>query len=289
MKEFSFIGVPFDGGATLGWPGARYAPDEIRKHLDWMRMRVEDGEIYWIDRDAIVPFDPDSVHDVGDVAVIPHDLMATVAATRELVRLECARSRIPVVVGGDDSVFFPVVAGVHDAVIGSVAVVHFDAHLDLLDRSPAQGTHSQSSGMRRSLELERVDARHCVQVGTRNFNFPSSKRFIDQVGLTEITASEVLAEGAAATSNRIASVVDPADHLVVSLDIDVLDPAFAPGVGWQEPGGLTTRNLLDLMIELAPLASGFALNEVNPMTDQGSQTTILAANLVFQFLVAAGL
>ena len=289
MKEFSFIGVPFDGGATLGWPGARYAPDQVRQHLEWMKMRVEDGEIYWIDRDAIVPFDLQSLHDVGDVAVIPHDLMATIAATRDLVRREAERARVPVVVGGDDSVFFPVVAGVHDALDGSVAVVHFDAHLDLLDRSSPQGTHSQSSGMRRSLELERVEARRCVQVGTRNFNFPSSKRFIDDVGLTEIAASQVLAEGATATSERIAAVVATADHLVVSVDIDVLDPAYAPGVGWQEPGGLTTRMLLDILLELAPAASGFALNEVNPMTDQGSQTTILAANLVFQFLVAAGL
>ena len=67
------------------------------------------------------------------------------------------------------------------------------------------------------------------------------------------------------------------------------DPAFAPGVGWQEPGGLTTRALLDLLLPLAGRADGLALNEVNPMTDTGAQTTILAANLLFQFVVAAGL
>ena len=172
MKQFSFIGVPFDGAATLGWPGARYAPDEVRKHLGWMKMRVEDGEIYWIDRDEVVPFDAASLHDAGDAAVVPHDLMATLAATRTKVSEEAAAGRVPLVVGGDDSILFPAVAGVHDAVEGSVAVVHFDAHLDLLDRSDAQGTHSQSSGMRRALERDRVAARQCVQVGTRNFNFP---------------------------------------------------------------------------------------------------------------------
>jgi formiminoglutamase/agmatinase len=289
MKEFAIIGVPFDGAATLGWPGARYAPDEVRRHLDWMKMRVEDGHIYWIDRDEIVPFDPDALHDVGDAAVVPHDLMATVEATRFKVREEVEHGRVPLVIGGDDSVFFPTAAGIHDAVGGSVAIVHFDAHLDLLDHSDSQGTHSQSSGMRRSLELDRVDARTCVQVGTRNFNFPSSKRFIDEIGLTELTATQVLAQPAEATVQQILEVTDHADHLVVSIDIDVLDPGFAPGVGWQEPGGLSTRLLLDLMIPLANRADGFALNEVNPMTDQGSQTTILAANLVFQFVVAAGL
>jgi agmatinase len=71
------------------------------------------------------------------------------------------------------------------------------------------------------------------------------------------------------------------------VDIDVLDPAHAPGVGWHEPGGLTSRDLIDLLVELAPAAGGFALNEVNPMTDHRAQTGILAANLVFQFAVAA--
>ena len=84
------------------------------------------------------------------------------------------------------------------------------------------------------------------------------------------------------------AVTGGADHLFVSVDIDVLDPAHAPGVGWQEPGGLTTRQLLDFLVALAPRASGLALNGVNPMTDHRSQTSILAANLIFQFAVAAG-
>ncbi len=283
----AFIGVPYDGAATLGWPGARYAPDEIRRHLGWMRMRVQDGEIYWIDEDRIVPFDPGQLVDTGDAPIVPHDLLASLEAVRARTRAETAAGRIPAVVGGDDSILLPAVAGFHDAVSGSVAVVHFDAHLDLLDESPAQGRYSQSSGMRRALELPRVDARRSVQVGTRNFNFASSKRFIDQVGLTELPAKAVLRHGPAWTLERIAGVVAGADHLFVSVDIDVLDPGHAPGVGWHEPGGLTSRELLDLVVALAPRTGGFALNEVNPMTDHRAQTTILAANLVFQFAVAA--
>jgi len=288
VKRLVFLGVPFDGAATLGWPGARYAPEEVRRNLAWMRMRVEDGKIYWIDRDEVVAFDPDSLEDAGDVAVTPHDLMATLAATRARVAELAGAGRVPIVVGGDDSILFPAVAGVHDAVAGSVGVVHFDAHLDLTDGNQAQGTHSQSSGMRRALELERVDPRRCVQIGTRNFNFPSSKAFIDSVGLTEIPAARVLRDGVPAALETVMAVTGGADHLFVSVDIDVLDPAHAPGVGWQEPGGLTTRQLLDFLVALAPRASGLALNEVNPMTDHRSQTSILAANLIFQFAVAAG-
>jgi agmatinase len=283
----AFIGAPYDGAATLGWPGSRYAPAEVRRHLDWMRMRVQDGEIYWIDDDRIVPFERGQLVDTGDAAVVPHDLMATLGAVRAKTREEAAAGRIPMVVGGDDSILFPAVAGFHDAVRGSVAIVHFDAHLDLLDQSPAQGRYSQSSGMRRALELPRVAARHSVQVGTRSFNFPSSKRFLDRVGLTELPARTVLRRGTAWTLERIRAAVSGADHLFVAVDIDVLDPAHAPGVGWHEPGGLTSRELIDLLVELAPAAGGFALNEVNPMTDHRAQTTILAANLVFQFAVAA--
>jgi len=286
----ALIGVPFDGAATLGWPGARYAPAEVRRHLGWMRMRVQDREIYWIDEDRIVPFDPAQLVDAGDATVVPHDLMATLAAVRAKTRAETAAGRIPVVVGGDDSILFPAVAGFHDAtdiVGGSVAVVHLDAHLDLLDESPAQGRYSQSSGMRRALELPRVAAARSVQVGTRNFNFPASKRFLDGIGLTELSARAVLHHGTAWTLERIRSIVAGADHLFVSVDIDVLDPAQAPGVGWHEPGGLTSRELLDLVVGLAPATGGFALNEVNPMTDHQAQTSILAANLIFQFAVAA--
>ena len=283
----AFVGAPYDGAATLGWPGARYAPAEVRRHLGWMRMRVQAGHVYWVDEDRVVPWRAEQLVDAGDAAVVPHDLAATLDAVRAKTRDEAAAGRIPAVIGGDDSILLPAVAGVHDAVSGTVGVVHFDAHLDLLDESPAQGRYSQSSGMRRALELPRVRARHSVQVGTRSFNFPSSKHFIDQVGLTELPAKLVARRGTDWTLERIREVVRGADHVFLSVDLDVLDPAHAPGVGWHEPGGLTSRELLDLVVALAPSIRGFALNELNPMTDHQAQSSILAANLVFQFAVAA--
>jgi formiminoglutamase/agmatinase len=141
--------------------------------------------------------------------------------------------------------------------------------------------------MRRALELPRVDPRRSIQIGTRSFNFPASKRFIDAIGLTEVPARMVRRRGVEWTLAKIREVVAGADHVFLTIDIDVLDPAHAPGVGWHEPGGLTSGELLDLLIALAPAADGFALNEVNPMTDAGPKTTILAANLVFQFAIAA--
>jgi arginase family enzyme len=283
----AFIGAPYDGAATLGWPGARYGPDEVRRHLAWMRMRVQDGHIYWVDQDRIVPWRPEQLVDAGDAVVIPHDLGATLAAVRVKTAEETRAGRVPAVIGGDDSILFPAVAGVHDAVAGTIGIVHLDAHLDLLDESPAQGRYSQSSGMRRALELPRVRAAHSVQVGTRSFNFPSSKHFIDEIGLTELPATRVARHGIEWTLTRIREVIAGADHVFLSVDLDVIDPAHAPGVGWHEPGGLTSRQVLDLIVALAPNVRGFALNELNPMTDSRAQSSILAANLIFQFAVAA--
>lgn len=285
-KTFAFIGAPFDGAATLGWPGSRYAPNEIRRNLEWMKRRVEDGHIYWLDRNEVVPFGVDQLMDAGDAAVVAHDIEATLAAVRTATSEQAAQDRIPLVVGGDDSILFPAVGGVHDAVDGTIGIVHFDAHLDLMDQSEAQGRFSHSSGMRRALELESVDPARSVQVGVRNFNYPTSKEFIDAVGLTEISANEVHAAGVEATSARIDAALAEVDHVFVAVDADVLDPAHAPGVGWHEPGGLTSHQLLGLLTTLAPRARGLCLNEVNPMTDTRSQTTILAANLLFQFAVA---
>jgi formiminoglutamase/agmatinase len=283
----AFVGAPYDGAATLGWPGARYAPDEVRRQLAWMRMRVQEGRIYWVDQDRVVPWRAEQLIDAGDAGIVPHDLAASLAAVRAKTAEVAAGGAIPAVVGGDDSILFPAVAGVHDAVEGTVAIVHLDAHLDLLDESPAQGRFSQSSGMRRALELPRVRARHSVQVGTRSFNFPSSKRFLDEAGLTELPAALVARRGLDWALARIRDVVAGADHVFLSVDLDVLDPAHAPGVGWHEPGGLTSRDLLDLVVALAPSVRGFALNELNPMTDARSQSSILAANVLFQFAVAA--
>src|SRR5207245_1890293 len=165
----ALIGVPYDGAATLGWPGARYAPAEVRRQLTWMLNRGQGGQIYWVDEGRVV---------------------------------RVALGQLP---AAADAGLFP-----------------------------------------------RVDQRRCVQVGTRSFNFPSSKRFIDEIGLAELPARTVRRCGTEWTFARIAEVTSGADHIFLSVDIDVLDPAHAPGVGWHEPGGLTSGELLDLLVALAP-------------------------------------
>ena len=278
-------GVPFDGASTLGWPGSRYAPARIREALGWMRMRAQDGRVYAVDTGALQAFPPDLIRDRGDVAVVPHDLMATLAACSEAVADSVRAGRVPIVLGGDDSLLYACLKGFHDGHQGTIGILHWDAHLDLLDESAAQGRYSQSSGMRRSLELERVSAAHTIQVGVRNFNFPASRRFIEEHGLEQLPAAEFERLGAEAAAERIRRRLEGCDHVFWAFDIDVVDPSAAPGAGAHEPGGLTTRQVLDSVRLLAGSCGGMSIVEVNPLTDQRDMTSILAANIAFAFAV----
>ena len=284
-RKFDLWGVPFDGAATLGWPGSRYAPERVRAALRWMLMRSQDDQVYSIDTGRLHPFAPDLLRIRGDVDVVAHDLMASLQACEQAVAGTIAEARVPVVIGGDDSLLYACVKGFHDSVGGTIGVLHFDAHLDLMDESRQQGRFSQSSGMRRALELPRVSVQHSIQVGVRNFNFPSSREFIERVGLEEMPAVAFHELGTAPAVERILARLDGCDHVWWAFDIDVVDPSAAPGAGAHEPGGLTSRQVLDCVRLLAARCDGFSIVEVNPLTDIHDMTSTLAANLAFNFAV----
>jgi len=286
MREFDLWGVPFDGGSTLGFPGSRYAPARIRQALAWITQRVQEQQIYSLERDRILDLPGELLRDRGDVEVLPHDLEASLRAASDAVATSLASGRVPIVLGGDDSIFFPVARALHDHVEGSVGVLHFDAHLDLLDESPYQGRHSQSSGMRRTLELERVAVEDCIQVGPRHFNFPSSGRFKHETGLRHISAHDAIRLGPEALVERLLEAVQGADHVLLSFDIDSIDPAHAPGCGAHEPGGLSSADALETVRLLARHCSALAITEVNPLMDVRDMTSTLAAYLAVHFAVA---
>lgn len=277
--------MPFDGGATLGWPGARYAPERIRAALKWMTMRIQGGRVYSLDSGEAREVGDDLLADGGDVAVVPHDLMRTLEACSEAVTAVAQRNRVPIVLGGDDSLLFGAARGLHDALGGSIGIIHFDAHLDLMDENERQGRFSHSSGMRRALDLGRVAASASIQVGSRNYNFPSSMEFKRASGLEHVSAIDCERLGVTAVVERILSRTGAVEHRFLAFDIDAIDPAHAPGAGAHEPGGLTSRFALDAVRALAPHCAGLAITEVNPMTDVGDMTSTLAAYLAFGFAV----
>jgi len=284
-RTFELIGVPFDGGATLGWPGSREAPARIRAALSWMTMRIQDGQVYSLDTDTVEDVGPDLLTDTGDVAVVPHDLMRTLDVCAAAVSDSIRRGRVPIVLGGDDSLLYAAVRGLHDATDGAVGIVHFDAHLDLMDENDRQGRYSHSSGMRRALDLERVAPERCIQVASRNFNFPASLAYKRSVGLEHISAVECERLGPQAVIERVLDRTAGASQRFLAFDIDAVDPSAASGAGAHEPGGLTSRFALDAVRALAPFCHGMAITEVNPMTDVRDMTSTLAAYLAFTFAV----
>ncbi|UOR00539.1 arginase family protein [Leucobacter allii] len=282
-RQFELIGAPFDGASTLGYPGSRFAPTRIRQQLGWITQRVERGEVFSLETGALHA--APRLGDGGDAEVVAHDLMATLDATSARVSRSVREGNVPILLGGDDCFLYAGSKGLHDATAGSVAVIHFDAHLDVMDRNAQQGTHSQSSGMRRALELPRASAAHSIQVGLRHFNFPSSRAYLEDAGLARITAAEYSRIGTEAAVERILARVAGAEHVHLSFDIDAIDPAHAPGAGALEPGGLTSREAIEAIMALAPHCDSFAVTEVNPMTDHQDMTATLAAYLCYYFAV----
>lgn len=284
-RSFDLWGVPFDGASTLGWPGSRYAPELVRKALGRMVNRAQDEHIYSNDTGQLHRFAADLLRDRGDASVIAHDLMASLDACAAVVASSLREGRLPIVIGGDDSLLYACVKGFHDSNEGSVGILHFDAHLDLMDENRQQGRFSQSSGMRRALELPRVSASHSIQVGVRNFNFPASYEFIRKVGLEQLPATEFHRLGTEGVVERILARLKGCDHVFWAFDIDVVDPSAAPGSCAHEPGGLTSRQVLDSARLLAGHCEGFSIVEVNPLMDHRDMTSTLAANLAFNFAV----
>ncbi len=284
--RYALVGAPYDGSATLGWPGSRYGPEEVRRALSRLARRADGGEIYSLDDNLNVPWDPAWFVDAGDAAVVPSDDARTRAAVRDAVAGRLGRGEVPVLVGGDDSVSFPFLHALHDTAPGPVGLIHLDAHLDLMDASEGQGRYSHSSGIRRGLELPRLDGRRVIQIGTRNFNFPTSKRFVDASGVTQLPAREFERIGTHAAAERALAAIADADRVALIIDIDVLDPACAPGCGAFEPGGLTARQLLDFVQIVAPRISALAVTEVNPLVDFRNLTATVAANTIYHFLIA---
>lgn len=285
FRGFDLLGVPYDGQSTLGYPGSRDAPERVRRCASWINMRIQDGRIYSLERDEDIEVGDGLLADKGDLPVFPHDVLATFESAARGVSASIGAGRVPIVIGGDDSILFPVAKGVHDALPGRIGVVHFDAHLDLMDYSERQGRYSQSSGMRRALELERISPRDCIQVCERHFNFPASGRFKKENDLVHLSAREVLRIGPQETVRRVLERTAAADHLFLSFDIDAIDPAYAPGAGAHEPGGISSAEAMEMVELLAPHCAAMAITEVNPSTDHMDQTSMLAAYLAFTFAV----
>src|SRR6266702_342619 len=257
--DVAILGVPFDSGVSYR-PGARFGPMAVRQASRHLRpgYHVELG---------CAPFGEIQVVDAGDVPVTPFVIDTAMEQIQAHAAELLTGGRKVIAIGGDHTIALPMLRSVvreH----GPVALVHFDAHLDTWDTYfDAPVTHGTI--FRRAFEEKLLVEDHSIHVGIRGPVYGQAD--LDVLG----------------TAGTIAAITDRAGDLPVylSLDIDVLDPAFAPGTGTPESGGLTSRELLRVLRGLTTvnLISGDIV-EVAPPYDQAEVTSIAAATVIFDLL-----
>jgi agmatinase len=233
---------------------------------------------------GVAPFEALRVVDYGDIDVVPVDVLATqIAIERDVKRLVSHGVRV-VSLGGDHSISLPLLRA-HAAKYGRMAVVHFDAHPDTWDAEFGEHRYSHGTPFRRAIEEGLIDTAAYVQVGIRGpTGGPQDYADALRLGTRMITLDEALERGVGAVIDEIVSKVGRR-ATYVTLDIDAIDPAFAPGTGTPEVGGFTSHQILQLVRGLSGLnIVGADIVEVSPPFDHGHITAILAANLVFEIL-----
>ncbi len=273
--EVAIVGVPYDG-ATSYRSGTRFGPRAIR----------EQSLLLWGYNNAlgVAPFTALKIVDYGDVNVVPVDVLATHAAINVEVRNLVKEGVKVIALGGDHSIALPLLRA-HASKYGRLAVVHFDAHPDTWDTEFGEQKYSHGTPFRRAIEERLIDTSAYVQVGIRGPT--SGKKDYEEawaLGARMITIDEAMGMGLARILKEIKDRVKD-KPVYVTLDIDSIDPAFAPGTGTPEVGGFSSYQMLQLLRGLKGLnLVGFDLVEVSPPFDHSDITSILAANLVFEFL-----
>ncbi len=259
-------GVPFDSAVTYR-PGCRLGPRAIRAASVQL---AELKAFPW----GFDPFDALAVADWGDVMLDPHH-PDTIAPTIEAHAAGIIASGAKLLtLGGDHFIAWPLLRA-HAAHHGPLALIQFDAHGDLWPDDASRLDHGSMMG--RAIREGVVDAAHSVQVGIRTFHESDE-------GLDILTAPWVHREGTAATLAAILDRVGDAPAYI-SFDIDVLDPAFAPGTGTPVAGGLTTWQVLEVMRGLGGLnLVGLDVVEVSPAYDVSEITAIAAATVAHDWL-----
>jgi agmatinase len=273
--DVAIVGVPMDM-AVLYRSGARFGPRAIRDASGGLRPH------HWDAAQLEPPFDRLRVIDYGDLDVFPGYIEQTIDHLGAEFATIVKAGVFPAVLGGDHGTTLPVLRALAKR-HGTMSLVHFDAHPDFWPGVPERPYH-HGTVFRRAVEEKLIDPAASVQIGIRGSISANLVEEARAAGFHLLTGSEFAAQGVAATLEDIRSRAKL--PVYVSLDIDSVDPAFAPGTGTPEVAGLTSREIVDLVRGLKglPLA-GFDVVEVAPAYDSAEITALLAANLVYEFLL----
>jgi agmatinase len=266
--KYVVLGVPFDVTSTYR-TGARFGPNAVRQaSLNIETYSFRSG----VDAEDLL------VHDLGDVHVSTSP-KRTVDMVRLVVEDLLSVKKVPVVIGGEHTITLGILKGL-GAKAGETAVVSFDAHLDV--RKEYQGlTLSHTTFMR--VINEEVKPAKIIEVGTRAVS-KEELAYAEEAGINVFTSQQIRKEGTEQIIQKLKEELAPYKQVYLTVDMDVLDPAFAPAVQNPEPEGLETHTLLDILCALCDKrVVGFDVVEVAPVYDKGV-SAVVAAKVMFEVL-----
>jgi guanidinobutyrase len=269
-----FVGIPMDIGAS-NRSGTRHGPRQIRAESCMIRpYNMATGA---------APFDRLQVADIGDVAINTFDLKKTVDIITQAYDRILAHGCIPLTLGGDHTLTYPVLRAMARR-HGPVALIHVDAHADINDEMFGEKI-AHGTPFRRSFDDGLLQNDRVFQIGLRGTGYsPDDFGWARRQGWTVVPAEECWYRSLAPLMEDIRRRIGDAPTYV-SFDIDSLDPAFAPGTGTVEIGGLTTWQALELVRGCAGLnIVGCDLVEVSPPYDPSGNTALIGANLLYEML-----
>jgi agmatinase len=263
----AFVGIPFDDATTFR-PGARFGPSGIRQGSRLLRPYNPFVDVY--------PFDSLNSCDFGDLKTVPGYTEDTIASIQKAVgKIVSKKKTIPFLAGGDHVIALPNLRAMH-LTHGRVNLVHLDSHYDFWDNYWGK-KYTHGTWLRRAREEGILN--EVVQIGIRGSLY--SKEDVEdakKLGITYYAISNTRDD----TAQVIKHVNSLRGKTYLSLDIDVADPAFAPGTGTPEVGGLTSLELVQLIRSFDFDLCGMEVVEVSPPYDVSELTTMLAANLIYE-------
>jgi agmatinase len=272
--DVAVVGVPFDSGVTYR-PGARFGPHAIRQATRLLRSYHPGLDI--------APFAAQQVADAGDIASNPFDIAEAISQIEGGSEAILAGAGALLSLGGDHTIALPLIRSVTRR-HGPVALLHFDAHLDTWD-TYFGAAYTHGTPFRRAWEEGLLLSDRSMHIGTRGPLFSPEDLGDDaRFGFSIIGAMDIGDLGIATTVGRIRERMEDAP-VYVSIDIDVLDPAHAPGTGTPEAGGMTSRELIGILRGLAGLnVVGADLVEVAPPYDHAEITAMAASHIAYELL-----
>jgi agmatinase len=266
--KYVVVGVPFDVTSTYR-TGARFGPAAIRQ----ASLNIETFSFRTGQDIEDVP-----IHDIGDLH-ISTDPKKTVDMLKVVVEDIVAAGKIPVSIGGEHTITLGIMKGFGEKV-KKTAIVSFDAHLDL--RKEFLGLKLSHTTFMQLISEELKPAK-IIEVGTRSV-CQDELKYAKKAGIEFFSTQQIKKEGTAQIIQKLKEKLAPYDNIYLSVDMDILDPAFAPAVQNPEADGITTSDLLDMVCSLCDKrVIGFDVLEIAPVYDQGI-SAIAAAKVIFEML-----